>query len=805
MLEPPTKSADTPNDVEHLTDPAHDSMRALEFHLVRERLAGYTAFPPARELALEIAPTSDMDEVVHRQQETAEARKFLDGGSTIDLSEARDLRQALTRAGLGGLLTGEELRDAHDTLKAGHEARAALLRHTELPMLGVLARELPLMRDMEKKLASAIGRSGEVLDGANPGLRALREETRQSYQHLTDALERTIRRLQRQNVLQEPIITQRNGRMVVLVKAEMKHRLPGIVHDVSDSGATIFVEPMSTIRLGNQWRELRLAEEREEERVIRDLSARVEAYSSDLLRGQEALAQLGLAMAKAAYSLATRSAAPTVVQTDRQLISLVEARHPLLEGETVPISMKVGGKRPVLLITGPNAGGKTVALKTIGLLTLMVQSGLHVPAREATLSVFDGVYADIGDQQSIQRSLSTFSSHIQNLKAIIDRSTDRSLALIDELGTSTDPEEGAALVKAILRHFSQRNVLLVATTHQRDVAAFVQEQPGMMNASVELDPVTLAPTYRLSMGLPGRSYALNIASRLGLDSDIVESARSHLSPAHQRAENLMKELQEERHLAEEKHRAAESALAQAEMSKAELEEHLSNVHDRTAEMVEEARHQVMQRVEEMMRRLREVERATARPVPQTPDAPAPSEIKQARKELTRVRKELKSPEWQPPPSDRGDWLGRLQPRDRVYLRGIPRAVEVITPPGDEGTVEVLLGTMRARLPVSQIDRPAPDQTTPSGEGISYIRSSHRPAETQLDLRGVRVEEGLERVETFLNEAAVAGLSSVRIIHGMGTGALRSAIREHLSNHPLVKSAGRDDDSHNDGATIVELV
>ena len=805
MLEPPPKSSDTPIDGEHPPDPARDSMRSLEFHLVRERLGSYTAFLPAKELALDLEPSLDMEEVIRRQGETAEAQRFLEEGSTIDLAEARDLRQALTRAALGGILTGEELRDVHDTLKAGHGARAAVTRHRDLPMLGTLARDLPLMRDVEKELASAIGRSGEVLDSASPGLRALREETRQSYQSLTESLERTIRRLQRQNVLQEPIVTQRNGRMVVLVKAEMKHRLPGIVHDVSDSGATIFVEPMSSIRLGNQWRELRLAEEREEERIIRDLSAKVEESSGDLLRGQELLAQLGLAMAKASYSLATGSAAPTVVQSERQIISLVEARHPLLEGDVVPITLKVGGEQPVLLITGPNAGGKTVALKTVGLLILMAQSGLHIPAREATLSLFDAVYADIGDQQSIQRSLSTFSSHIQNLKTIMARSTDRSLALIDEVGTSTDPEEGAALVKAILRHFADRNVLLIATTHQRDVAAFVQEQEHMVNASVELDPGTLAPTYRLSTGLPGRSYALTIASRLGLDTHIVENARSHLSPAHRQSENLLRELQEERYLAEEKHREAEHALARADVSSTELELQLSTIQDRKSEMVEEARHQVLQRVEEMMRRLREVEKATARLVPQAPAPPVPSEITQARKELTQVRKELRLPEWQPPASRRSDWIRHLRSGDRVYLRGIPRAVEVINPPGDEGTVEVLLGTMRARLPVSQLDRAAPAHTTSSGASIYYIRSNQRPAESQLDLRGVRVEEGLERVETFLNDAAVAGFSSVRILHGVGTGAMRSAIREHLGNHPLVKSAHRDEDSRNDDATVVELV
>ena len=536
----------TPEASNKPTDLRENTLRLLEFHVVRERLAGYTTFPPARELAFELTPSYDPAEVARRQQETTEARTFLDRGSDIDLAEAVDLRQALQRAALGGILTGEELRDVHDTLKVTRGTRAALLRHKETPGLGAMAQNLPVLRELEKELAAVIGRSGEVLDSASPALRELRAESRAAHQRLVDSLERTVRRMQRHNILQEPIITQRNGRMVLLVKSEMKHRLPGIVHDDSDSGATLFVEPMAAIGLGNRWRELRLAEEREEERVLRSLSAKVEARSEELLLGLELLARLDLAMAKARYALSINASASSVIEGERQYIWLMDARHPLLEGEVVPITIKMGEGWSLLLITGPNAGGKTVALKTIGLLTLMAQTGLHIPATESTLSLFNGVYADIGDQQSIQQSLSTFSSHVQNLRAIMEQATDKSLVLIDELGTSTDPEESAALAKGILSHSLQRGITLVATTHQRDVSAFVQEQPGMINASVELDPRTLAPTYRLTLGLPGRSYALTIASRLGLDSEIVERARALLSPVHQQAESLLKELQEER-------------------------------------------------------------------------------------------------------------------------------------------------------------------------------------------------------------------------------------------------------------------
>ena len=768
--------------------------------MVREKLARHTSFPIARELALTIAPAYENQDVAARQQETTEARRFLESGSTLDFGQARDLRQPLQRASLGGILTGEELLDVHDTLKAARQARESVLRHKDLPVLGAMAGNLPVLRDLETEIGTSIGQHGEVSDSASLTLRELRAESQTAHQRLLDFLERTVRRAQRQNILQEPIITQRNGRMVVLVKSELKHRLPGIVHDVSDSGATIFVEPMSAIGMGNRWRELRLAQEREEERVLRSLSAKVEACSNDLLRGLEILAQLDLAVAKARYSMSIEGTAPTLIEGEGQYIWLTDARHPLIEGEVVPITVKLGDKWDLLLITGPNAGGKTVALKTLGLLTLMAQAGLHIPAREGALSLFDGVYADIGDQQSIQRSLSTFSSHIQNLGAIMQQATDKSLVLIDELGASTDPEEGAALAKAILGHFFQRRITLVATTHQRDVAAFVQEQPGMMNSSVELDPRTLAPNYRLTLGLPGRSYALTIASRLGMDQEITDQAQSLLSPAHQRAESLLRELQEERYLAERKRAEADDALAEAVKKSADLEEQLATIQESKVEMMEEARYKLQERAEGIAKRLRRVERALDPPSLK----PAMPAMKEASQEVAQVRRELSLTDWQPPPSRRGDWMKELQPGDRVFLRGMPQPVEVITPPCEEGTVEVLLGTMRARLPVYQLLRLARGYTLPSRDGIYYSRPIKRQVNTELDLHGVRVEEALERVEGFLNDATVAGLPSVRILHGVGTGALRNAVREHLGHHPLVKSIRRDESTASDSVTIVEL-
>ena len=805
------------------------SLTLLEFNLVRERLAQCCTFSPAREQALALEPSFDRELVVRAQEETSEAKRFLERGSSIDLSMARDISALVQRATLGGMLRGDELRQVADTSRAARLAKASLEHRRDLPILHHVGSRLSDLNSLERELDSSIGTAGEILDSAGPFLGSLRSEVREAHQRLNDSLQRAVRRLQRQGVLQEPLVTERNGRLVLMVKAEMKHRLQGIVHDASDSGATVFVEPLSAVALGNEWRELRLAVEREEERILTSLSQLVGAWGDELSLAVELLCRLDLSLAKGRYSLALKAQQPSLVDGDRPFVRLVEARHPLLEGSIVPITLTVGDPQQVLLITGPNAGGKTVALKSVGLAVLMAQAGLHVAAAEATLGMVDGVFADIGDQQSIQRSLSTFSSHIENLRDILQQATPSSLVLLDELGTSTDPEEGAALAKAVLAHFARRGTTLVATSHFRGVAAFVQEEPNMINASVELDPVTLEPTYRLTTGLPGRSYALTIAAHHGLDPAVVEGARPQLAPLQEGSERLMQELEQERHLAEKLRQEAEALQAEVKERATQLEEQLAAMEDSKAQMLEETQQQLQEKAAAVMKRLNRAERAVARaqrpsplarPVPREPE-PVPEEleeqaedsleieeeapeIEEALEEVGQVRQELDAAEWRPPPSRREDWLRQLTSGDRVYLRGLPQPVEVIAPVADGSTLEVLLGTMRARIPVYQVDRPAEAHATAARHGVFLSRPVQRQARTELDLRGQRVEDALEQVETLIDEASLGGTSTLRIIHGVGTGALRTAIRDYLLHHPLVRDFHRDERTAADGATMVEL-
>lgn len=795
--------------------------RLLEFDKVREQLVSHTHTVVGAERARSLSPTLDLLDIATRQQETSEAKLYLDTGVGLEFGPDQDFREILQRALLGGLLRGDELFAIRELLRAARFNRTELGRHDEIPLLSSIGESIPELGDLERTLSGSISPVGEVLDNASPVLHNLRQDARNAQNRLNDIMERNLRRLQRADVLQEALITQRNGRMVLLIKAEMRYRVPGIVHDVSDSGATVFVEPMPAIDMGNRWREARLAEDREVERVLRQLSGMVGLSGEDLMLTLDQIARLDLDIAKARYSKVINAVAPWVSEqeaSDRRL-RLVRARHPLLTGAVVPVSIDLDREQEVLLITGPNAGGKTVTLKTVGLLAMMAQAGLHVPAEEAHFPRFDGIYADIGDQQSISESLSTFSSHITNLKGIMSRATVNSLVLVDELGTSTDPEEGSALASAVLRYFQKTGSFVVGTTHHRGVARFVQEQPGMVNASVDLDPATLEPTYHVTLGLPGRSYALTIAARLGVPQEVIDDARTGISPVEQATEGLLQELQQERLVVEELRQEAEIARTDSARKQRELDAQLADVESAKANLVEDSRQELQSRISGILDRLARAER-TLEAAEMRQDAEArvraaaraETETKQQmqvhRDEIREVQRELDSTSWSPIEVERIPWQETLKEGDRVYIRGIAQPVEVISPADSQERIEVLLGTMRAKIPVYQLERKADADPTAAAHGVYLSRSSSRTRtrgpSSELDLRGLRVDEALSKVDDALNDASLDGASSVRLIHGKGTWALRTAIREYLNGHPLVISAQDGEGAGGDGITVAEL-
>ena len=776
----------------------------LEFDQIRQQLAGATRTAVGAETAATLTPSGDSRDVAMRQQETTEGRRLLETTGALELGPQDDLRPAIHRAALGGLLRGEELRSVGALVGAARWNRNTLGRREDLPLLAALAQGLPDLPDIESVVNRAIGAGGEILDDASPELYRLRRESRSVHSSLNDVMQRSLRRFQSAGVIQENIVTERNGRMVLLVKNDFKGQAPGIVHDVSDSGATVFIEPMAAIDLGNRWRETRLAEQREEERVLRQLSSLIASCNDDISLTIQLLGQLDVAIAKGRHAISLRAITPSMASSDDpRRLQMKGARHPLLTGRVVPTNIAIDVGQCVLLITGPNAGGKTVALKTVGLLAMMAHAGLQVPADDAEIPVLDGIYADIGDQQSIFESLSTFSSHIRNLREVLALATPRSLILIDELGSATDPEEGSALAAALLSEFRDRNIMVVATTHHRNVARLAQDQIGMVNASVDLNPRTLEPTYQLTNGVPGRSYALIIASRLGLPESVITTAETHLEPSHIQTDQLLQELQEERLTVAELRNQAEQSLLEARQRQEEADQRLSVIEDTKAELVEEARRALTEQIGQLMNQIRQAERSLQR---QQADQAAEGSLRLERQKLAQARREVASPDWNPIPVEQPPWYADLRVGDRVYVRGVARPVEVVTAPGEQREVEVVIGSMRARIPVYQLDRPA-ERLHPAAEraGVVYRRPENkRTLSPEVNLHGYRVDEALTVIDSLLDDAALEGMTSVKIVHGKGTGALRRAIREYLSGHPLVASTEPGEGGAAGGITVVQL-
>ncbi|MBN1160818.1 MAG: endonuclease MutS2, partial [Dehalococcoidales bacterium] len=532
------------------------SLEMLEFPHIREILAEYTSFSASRDLALSLQPLQDYAKITLLLRQTTEARQLLALDKGFSIGSAHDIREKAKLAALEGILDALSLVEVQQTLAALHDLRRYLKSISEdFPLLWNIAEGIAELHQIEKDIGACLDPVGEVLDTASPDLANIRAQLRNTRSQILEKLEAIVRSPRGEKLLQEDVITERDGRYVLLVKVENRHDIKGIVHDISNTGATVFMEPTATVGLGNAIREL-VAEERHEiEKVLRLLSAEVGAHREDITRSIELTAELDLILAKARYASRINAAEPHIADPaaddggnkKKESIKLVNARHPLLGGKAVPFSVELGDSFSVLVITGPNTGGKTVTLKTIGLLSVMAQSGMPIPADgDSRLPLFDGVFTDIGDEQSIEQTLSTFSWHMGNIVRIIGQATGKSLVLLDELGTSTDPAEGSALARAILRHFLARGTLTVATTHFSDLKAFAHTTPGLNNASLEFDARTLNPTYQLTIGTPGGSNALATAARLGIPEEIINDARSLLSGHSQEMESLLANLMEEK-------------------------------------------------------------------------------------------------------------------------------------------------------------------------------------------------------------------------------------------------------------------
>ncbi|HXI45857.1 MAG TPA: endonuclease MutS2 [Candidatus Acidoferrales bacterium] len=786
------------------------SLDILEFPLVRARLAEHTSFGPSRKLAETLAPVADPVLVKRALDETDEARELLQERPGVGVAGARDIGPAIERAARAGRLEPSQFVELATTLEATSKLETALAG-TRRPLLRDLSRELHSIPALRSTLARSFDPVGELLDTASPRLGGLRAAVRIAFDRLRRRLD-TLVASELGSSLQEPIITLRNGRYVVPVKAEAKARVKGIVHDASGSGATLFIEPIVVVELGNAWREAQLAEQEEVDRILDELSALVGANALALRETLGALARFDLWQAKA--ELGADMDGSRAETAERPEVVLLSARHPGLSGRVVPIDIRLGGDYTALVVTGPNTGGKTVTLRTLGLLALMHQAGLHVPAAPGSrLPIFRDVVADIGDEQSIAQSLSTFSGHMRRIIAIVEAAGPGTLVLLDELGAGTDPTEGSALAQALLDHFIRAGALVAATTHYAELKAYAHTTPRAMNAAVDFDLETLSPTYHLSIGLPGGSQAFAIAERLGLPDAIVTDARSRLTETQRSFEATLASIRETEGETTENLARARVAQARAEEALRAAEEERRRARRERDEAGRAARNEAERIVAELRAELDVARKALERGDLTTPGIDAVVE-----RATRRVESLPAGPPTEPPEPGAGNGRRAERPQWRVGDRARSRSggwegrIAELDKAGRRATLEA--GAIRVRVELEDLEPAATPagyasggpQAASSGTNVEALRSSRaRAVPMSLDVRGARVDEALAALDRYLDDASVSGLGQVTVIHGMGTGALRDAVRSQSAGHPLVKSTRPGERGEGgDGVTVVTL-
>ncbi len=808
------------------------TLQVLEYDKILARLAGFCDFSASMELALALQPNSNFGEARRLLDETSEAR-LLFSTHDLNIGGAHDIRPAADLAARGGVLEPQQFLDIKSTLiacrdlkkffekssgRGGSEIKTtsapagSMTRPTEghYPHLSRIATGLPETFGIVDAITRVLSERGDVLDSASQKLSNLRREIKVAHDRLMARLQRYLREVG--SKLQEPIITQRDGRYVIPLRAEFKGQIKAVIHDQSSSGATLFIEPLPVVELNNDIRELELQQRDEERRILAELSALVGAHAVELKYGIENLALLDLAFAKAKYAEELKASEPVLhsamddgpqAMVDRpSSIVLLKARHPLLDPQTVvPIDVDPAPGTHAIVITGPNTGGKTVSLKTVGLLALMAQSGLHIPAQSGSeLACFDDIFADIGDEQSIEQSLSTFSSHITNIIRILKKGTPRSLVVLDELGAGTDPQEGAALARAILSHLINLKVTTLVATHYPELKTYAHSTGGVVNASLEFDIKTLRPTYHLTIGLPGRSNALLIAQRLGLDPGLIAAAKGEINPADLRADKLLDDIRKERNRTAREREKLEKARHRLENQTRELEERLQRIEDERREVLARARAEgelEMAVLKKNIEALKEQLQKARQPLSAIKEIEAQLEPLEAQVEAPVERKSDQS-------SVMSDLSLKLGERVRVKSLNTDGLITALS----ETEAEVQIGSLRVRARLSDLqstDRQAPaGPSTTQDVPRSMLNVEGSPG-LELSLRGRLVEEGLLELEHYLEKAYAAGLPYVRIIHGKGTGKMRAAVRAALKESPYVNSFEEGGDKEGgSGVTVANL-
>lgn len=769
------------------------SLRILEWDKIKQQVAEFASFSLGKQLILALEPSANFDEVERNLEQTTQALALLWKHGVPPFGGAADIAPILRRAQVGGILEGEEL----IRLAAVLECAANMKRYlSDSDHFAAFREQLSTLPELRSEIFRCFDDEGSIKDNASPQLASIRRKIKNLENRVRDKLDNIIHSSSNQKLLQDSIVTIRSGRFVVPVKQEYRSFFPGIVHDQSASGATVFVEPAAVVEINNELRIAHQEEHREIERILREFSSEVVPHVEELKLTLETLAELDLIFAKGKYSRKIQGTAPKLNQNG--YVNIKQGRHPLLTGTVVPIDLWLGDKAFILVITGPNTGGKTVTLKTVGLFAVMTQAGLHIPAEAGShMAVFDNIFADIGDEQSIEQSLSTFSSHMSNIVKILEQSTSNSLVLLDELGAGTDPTEGAALATALLEHLRLKRVTTIATTHYSELKNFAYANPEVENASVEFDPVTLKPTYRLAIGIPGQSNAFAIARGLGLSDEIVAAARSLLNEERIRIDEIIGEIEADRQESRKAREEAESLRAEYNALKQKYDLLYRDLSERRGELLIQAQEEAA----ELVKKTREELDLLVGELRRQQNIDLEKIVAAKRQELMEQQKKLKTTRPQKPAAEP---VKHLKVGEQVRVRSLNQTGHVVELSDNEAQVQV--GIMKVSVSLTDLERA---NHQPQSKVTHRIRSrglgKSSAIKPEIDLRGFTIDEALPAVDKYLDDAFLSSLNQVRIIHGKGTGALRDAVQDQLRSHPHVKSFRlADPNQGGSGVTVVEL-
>ncbi len=782
------------------------NLRKLEFDKIREMLASHAATDGAKKMALSLMPSDDIDVVRLNQKRTEDAKRLAGQKGNPSFGSVRDVIAACERADKDATLTHRELLDCAGVLRCARGLIEYIKSDRKFDTtLDEVFDRLIAKKDIETRIFRSVISEEMIADDASPELLEIRHNIRKTNSKIADLMQKYTQGGSFSKYLQENIVTTRGGRFVIPVKSEYKNEVPGLVHDTSASGATLFIEPMSVVQANNELRELQSREEYELERILHELSQLVSTVSAIIVHDYENITYIAFVFACSELAYEMDAISPEI--TEKGTVLLEKCRHPLIGKKAVPVTIEVGGKWSMLVITGPNTGGKTVSLKTLGLFSLMAQSGLQVPCEKATIRVFDEVYSDIGDEQSIEQSLSTFSSHMVGIVLILNEMTDRSLVLFDELGAGTDPVEGAALAMAILEEVQNRGALCAATTHYAELKAFAIERDGVCNASCEFDVDTLKPTYKLIIGTPGKSNAFAISKRLGLPDSIVERASGYVDTGSRSFEAVIEKLDRERYELEAEKEKAATLRREYEEFKRKAEDELKSKLGSAEKEAEKAREKARQIVDSA--------RATSDFIlKQLDNAKRAQDSADFGNKLSQSKKNIKSSvhsfnESQKTEDDEDDYVlpRPLKSGDEVIHRSLGTKGTLLEDPDKKGNVTVMMGILKTKFNVSQLKLcdVSSDTKDKPGSDKSYRKAVAKSFSPSLDVRGMISEDAVFTVDKYLDEAIVASVYSVTVIHGKGTGALRNSIWNYLKNDKRVASYRAGQYGEGDyGVTVIDI-